>query len=124
LRIKTCELALRRGDMEAARGELAAAMQLAIAIGRPALQFEALLAFGDILIAQGERAAAARMFAFLAGHAEAGAPARDLARERFESLRDGAGRGAPPGIALADLANRIVAERDVGHAPLIAALNS
>jgi predicted ATPase/DNA-binding SARP family transcriptional activator/Tfp pilus assembly protein PilF len=122
LRIKTCEIALRRGDTEAARGELAAAMQLAIAIHRPALQFEGIVAFADILIAQKESAAAARVLAFLAGHAEASAPARDLARERLASLPPGTGGGAPAAIALAELANRIVAERDVGHRPLVAAL--
>jgi hypothetical protein len=97
-------------------------MQLAIAIGRPSLQFEGIIAFADILRAQGETAAAARLLAFLAGHAEAGAPERDLARERLASLPGGAGDRPPAAMALGELANRIVAERDVGHRPLVAAL--
>jgi predicted ATPase/DNA-binding SARP family transcriptional activator len=122
LRIKTCGLALRRGDPEGARAELAAAMQLAIAIGRPSLQFEGVVAFADILLAQGETEAAARVLAFLAGNAQAGAPERDLARGRLAALPPGAGHHRPATIALAELANRIVAERDVGHRPLVAAL--
>ena len=90
-----------------------------IAIGRPSLILSGVAAFADVLGAQGEDGCARRVIAFAAAHPAINATERDHLLTRLA----GATPAPWPGIELGELAHRIVAERDLAHAPLIAALD-
>ena len=77
--------------------------------------------FADVLHAQGEAACARRVLAFAAAHPAINATERDDLLARL--AKDPAPVAPWPGIELGELAHRIVAERDLAHAPLIAALD-
>ncbi len=116
-------LALRRGDLTAARSDLGAALGTAIALGRPSLQAAGISCFAEILAAQGETGSGRLVLAFLAGHPSVSAPERDAIRARLAQWHPAArAMSAWPGIELDELVHRIVVERDLAHAPLIAAL--
>ncbi len=114
-------VAARRGNLDGARARLAAAVQDGIAVGRPSLLLTGVCAFAELLEAQGEPGCARRVLEFAAAHPAIGATERDELRAR---LARGAGQAARPwpGMELGELPQRIVAERDLAHAPLIAAL--
>src|SRR5688500_5497118 len=114
-------VAARRGNLDGARARLAAAVQDGIAVGRPSLLLTGVCAFAELLEAQGEPGCSRRVLEFAAAHPAIGATERDELRAR---LARGAGQAARPwpGMELGELAQRIVAERDLAHAPLIAAL--
>jgi len=123
LRCRTAELALRRGDLGSARAELAAALEIAVAIGRPSLHFSGLSCFAEVLAAQGETGCARRVLAFSAAHPTISALDRDRILEQMERLHAPADEEREwPGLAIDELLLRIVVERDVAHAPLIALL--
>jgi hypothetical protein len=113
-------VATRRGSLDLAREMLATALRDAIAIGRPSLLLTGVAVFADLLEAQGEEERARQVLAFAAAHPAMNATERDDLRARL------AARPATPppwpGMELSELAHRIVAERDLAHAPLIAAL--
>jgi predicted ATPase/DNA-binding SARP family transcriptional activator/Tfp pilus assembly protein PilF len=112
----------KRGELDAARTKLAAAMEAGIAIGRPSLLLTGAFAFAELLAAQGERACARHVLTFAAAHPAVSATERDYILERL-SREPGSGAERPwPGMELLELAQRIVAERDLAHAPLISAL--
>jgi predicted ATPase/DNA-binding SARP family transcriptional activator/Tfp pilus assembly protein PilF len=122
LKLQFTRFALARGELEVARAELAAGMELAIAIGRPTLLIEGILCFGEILARQGEVACAHSVLDFALAHPITGAVERDEL-VRAAARLPAADRRLPwPGLSLDELAHRIVAERDVAYAPLVAAL--
>jgi predicted ATPase len=123
LQTQTAILALRRGDLPAARRDLAGSLQAAVALGRPSLLLGSISVFADVLAAQGEAACARRVFAFIAAHPSIGAPARTAALARLAELPAPAGGDAAwPGIELEDLAMRVAVEGNAAYAPLVAAL--
>ena len=83
-----------------------------------------LLALAELLEAQGQAGAARRVLAFGADEETLSVPDRDELRAAWARRASAAAPADPPwpGIALGDLLQRIVAERVLGHAPLIAAL--
>jgi hypothetical protein len=123
LKLHLARLALRRGDLPAARSELAAAMEIANAIGGPQLRLEGVSCFAEILDAQGESDCARAVLAFAAGHPLLNERERAQLRGRLEHLSPAADTlPAKPGIELDELAHRIVVESSLAHAPLISAL--
>jgi hypothetical protein len=122
LKLQFTRYALARGELDVARAELADGMELAIAIGRPTLLIEGILCFGEILAGQGEVACAHAVLDFALAHPITGAVERDEL-VRAAARLPAADRRLPwPGLSLDELAHRIVVERDVAHAPLIAVL--
>ena len=121
--IKRARLAAQRGNIDAARDALADGLGIALAIGVPSLQFEAVECFAQILEAQDEALCARRVLAYAADHPKASAMVRDAMRRRLET-RPAVANSAPdwPGLELDDLLHRIVVERNIAHAPLIATL--
>ncbi|MBX3637681.1 MAG: tetratricopeptide repeat protein [Rubrivivax sp.] len=129
LRLRLSELALQRADLEAARGELAQAMEIALAIGRPALQMAGIPIFARLLRAQGHAVAAGRLLGVALAHPSALAAERALLRKLAQGwglgaieVPDGvaAGRGGPPDLP--EVLRRIVGEVASAHAALAAAL--
>ncbi len=116
-------LALQRGDLTAARSELAAALGIATAIGVPALQLQGVMCFAEVLAAQGEPECARLVLTFAAAHPSTRAPDRDEFRARLAQW-GAAPSAAPawPGLELDELVHRIVVESSIAHAPLIATL--
>jgi ATP/maltotriose-dependent transcriptional regulator MalT len=99
VRTMLARIALLRGELAAARADLRAALEVALAIGRPSLLSECVSTFADLLAAQGEPDCARRVRDLAAGH-----PAT--------------------GPEMSELANRIVVETPVSHAPLIASMRA
>lgn len=125
LHTQTAILALRRGDLAAARRDLAGSLQGAIALGRPSLMLGSIAVFADVLAAQGEAACARRVLAFVAAHPSIGAAARTTALARWAELPKPSGGEAPwPAIGLEDLALRVIVEGNAAYAPLIATLRA
>ena len=102
---------------------LADGLAIALAIGVPSLQFEAVECFAEILEAQDEASCARRVLAYAADHPTASVMVRDALRRRLETL-PAAANATPawPGLELDDLLHRIVVESNLAHAPLIATL--
>lgn len=124
LRLHFARIAVARGELDVARAELAAAMELAIAIGRPALLFEGVLCLGEIVAAQGEAACAHAVLEFALAHPGTGPLERDELHRALGRLPASDVRLAWPGLSLDELAHRIVVERAVAYAPLIATLRA
>ena len=124
LRLQFTRFALARGELAVARSELATGMELAIAIGRPTLLIEGVVCFGEVLAAQGEAACAHAVLDFAIESPGTGALERDELRRARDRLPPADRRMGWPGFSLEELAHRIVLERDVAHAPLIAALTA
>ncbi len=123
LTFQRSQLAVKQGDLAEARAQLSAGMALAIEVGAPSLHMNGLDAFIDVLVAAGETASARRVAAFAMEHPDA----RALEREHFGARLAALPGGPPvawPGLTLGELAHRLVIERDVAHAPLLAALRS
>jgi predicted ATPase/DNA-binding SARP family transcriptional activator len=118
MKLTLARVAVRRGDLPAARAQLAEALGIANVIGNPSLLIEAVIAFADLLEAQGERDCARLVLAFAADHPLASAPTRQAIRARL-----GPGTApAWPGPALEELAHRIAVEAEAGHAALVSFL--
>ena len=123
VKIKASHLAIRRGDLDAARSVLSDGLKIALAIGVPSLKFDAVNCFAEILQAQGEASCARQVLAFAANHPAAARLYQDAARERLDKLHAAAGADSNwPELELEDLLHRIVAESNLAHAPLIATL--
>jgi len=122
--LQTARLAVRRGELDAARSALADGLGLATTLGLLSLKFDAFVCFAEILEAQGETGCARRILAFGADHPAASALTRDDLRQRL-AQRPGADDppSAWPGIELDELIHRIVVESHIAHAPLIATLH-
>ncbi len=125
LKLQTAGIALRLGDLPAARIDLADSLELAIAMDRPSLQFSGVACFAEILAAQGEPDCARRVLAFAAGHPAISVPDREAALARLAHLPAPAHvEPAWPGLELDELVHRIVVERPVAHAPLLALMRA
>ena len=86
VKIKASHLAVRRGDIDAARSVLGDGLRIALAIGAPSLKFDAVNCFAEILQAQGEASCARRVLAYAADH-----PA---AARLYQELREAARQAA------------------------------
>jgi tetratricopeptide (TPR) repeat protein len=125
IKLQRMRLALQRRDLAAARVDLAEGMTLASALGRPSLKLAGVSSFADLLEAQGETEGACRVLAFAAEQPAMEASERAHILERLARLRAGEDAGAAwPAMELDELADRIVAEAELGHAPLIAELRA
>ena len=115
-------LALRRGDRVAARSGLADALEIAVALGRPALKLAGVRCFADVLEADGEALCAMQLLAYVADHPATQAIERSDLLARIGKLQGGGRAASPMRLELDALVHRIVVERDLAHRPLIAAL--
>lgn len=123
LKLQFVRLALRRNDLIAARADLSASLELALAVGRPALLVEGVTCFAEILVAQGEPACACSVAAFAADHPGTGAPERDELLKAMAQWSSKEAAPAPwPDLELDELVHRIIVESNIAYAPLIAAL--
>jgi tetratricopeptide (TPR) repeat protein len=122
LKLLFAQVALRRSDLAAVRAELAAALEIAIVIGRPALLVSGVTCFADLLAAQGETDCARRTLTLAADHPSTSDAQRAENRARLAQLPPATGTDSTTGIAFDELVHRIVVERDIAHAPLIAVL--
>jgi len=126
IRLVFVQIAVRQGDLAAARRALSESLEVAIAIARPLSILAAIAIFTDVLARQGERRAAARLLRFAAAHPAMSEQGRSQLQPRLDALADAdAGAAEPvwPGPPLDALARRIVAESDAGHALLAAELS-
>jgi predicted ATPase/Tfp pilus assembly protein PilF len=119
--ITLARVALRRGDAAAAHAELGAAAGQANATGEPTLQLAVVLCWADVVAAAGDVPSAHRVLAAVSGHPLASEGQRREARRRL-GVHDVPKDGAPQGLDLAALVQRIESESGIAHAPLIAAL--
>ncbi len=95
-------------------------LELALAIGRPLSLLAAIAIFTDLLAAQGERRAAARLLRFAMSHPAMTVQGRHQLQPRLDALADAdPGDADPPwpGPPLDELARRIVAETPAGTPP-------
>lgn len=123
LRFQFVRFALRRRDVNAARSELRSGMELAIAVGRPALLVEGAVCLAEILAAQDDVSSARAVMSFAAEHPATAPLERDELHRALARLPATDEAQAPwPGLSLEELAHRVVVESDIAHAPLIAAL--
>jgi predicted ATPase/DNA-binding SARP family transcriptional activator len=123
LELHRARVALRRGELERAREALALAIGIAAQVGVPSLKSGALLCFAELLEAQGHADAARRVLAFAVEHPATLPADRDQLRAEWAKRAAAFPADPPwPGLALDELIDRIVAERDSAHAALVAAL--
>jgi predicted ATPase/DNA-binding SARP family transcriptional activator/Tfp pilus assembly protein PilF len=123
LRFQFARFALLRSALGAARAEIRVGMELAIAIGRPALLMEGVACLAEILAAQGETVCARSVLHFAMDHPVTAPLERDVLQRALARLPAAEQAQAPwPGLSLEELAHRIVVESDVAYVPLIAAL--
>jgi predicted ATPase/Tfp pilus assembly protein PilF len=119
LRQQLAHIAVLHGDGNEARAQLAESLA-AQGFGRASLLLNGAICFARLLAAEGRREAARQVLTFAIA-APGMAPL-----QRDEALALLAEWGGPacdwPGWTLDELTHRIVAERDVQHAPLIAGL--
>jgi tetratricopeptide (TPR) repeat protein len=123
LLLQRARIAVRRGDLVGARSALAQALAGATAIGMPSLQSDAVLCFAELLEAQGQAALARRVLAFAMEHPATLPADRNALRAQWERRVAATPEDPPwPGMGRDELLQRIVAEHEVAHAPLIGAL--
>ncbi|MGZ9076184.1 MAG: hypothetical protein ACXW13_10465, partial [Burkholderiaceae bacterium] len=115
-------LALRRKDLPAARDHLRVALEIAISIQRPALMIEGVACFAALLAAEGHVSCARSVATFVLSHPGIGAPERMDVADAMKTWPVVDEDKVPWAGTLEELAQRIVVETDVTHAPLIAAL--
>ncbi|HUG24466.1 BTAD domain-containing putative transcriptional regulator [Piscinibacter sp.] len=121
----SARVSVREGDLAQARAALAEGLSTAVALGAPSLLAPGLLAFAELLDAQGHHALARRCLAFFSELSDLPQSDRDEMRAllaRWGGLPRGA--TAWPGMALPELLQRIVNEAPQLHAPLIALLET
>lgn len=119
-RMRLAQVATRRGELATARSELGEGLALARAINREQLMVAGASCFADLLAAQGEHDCARQVLGFVVDHPATAAADREEMRARLAAWPGTTAR-APgwPGLALADLVDRIVAEASAAHAPLL-----
>ena len=125
LKLMFVRLALRRGDREAARSDLAASLGIAILVGRPLHLLAGVACFAEVLEAQGDSDCARRILVFASNHPSTSAAQRAEIRARLAQFPATANaEPAWPGLELEldELVHRIVVESNIAYAPLIAAL--
>ena len=121
--LQLARLAIRRSNLAAARAALATGARTTIALGMPSLVALALLAFAELLEAQQEPSCARRVLTFAVDHPSMTTMDRDELRTEW-ARRAASTRPDPPwpGMELDELLHRVVSERELAHAPLIAAM--
>jgi tetratricopeptide (TPR) repeat protein len=123
LKFDFVHFALERRDLKTARAEIAAALTIATAIGRPTLQVAGVAWFAEILAAQGELDCACQVLKFAIDHPSTHAPAQAEYRARLAQWNCASPTSFPPDVlAFDELVHRIAAEADIDHAPLVATL--
>ncbi len=123
MKLLLARVAVRRSELGAARAATAANTRLAVVLGSPSLYAVVLLVFAELLEAQGERAAARQVLAFAAAHPTITTSDRDDLRAEWAGRTSATVLDPPwPAITLDELLHRIVAEAEVAHGQLIAAL--
>lgn len=122
LKVQLARLATRRRELGLARTLLAGGAELALSLGAQSVKPAVLLGWAELLEAQGHPDAARRVLAFAANEASLSAPDRDELRAAWARSASPATVDPPaPGMTLEELLQRIVIERDLAYAPLIAA---
>lgn len=114
--------ALRRRELDAARAYLRTAVELAIALRRPALLVEGASRFAELLAIEGEIGPAHAVAAFIGQHPSTDAPEREQLQAALASWPAPDPLPPWPGLTLDELLHRIVMETDSAHRPLIALL--
>lgn len=118
-------LSVREGDLARARVALAEGVSTAVTLGAPSLLVPGLLAFAELLDAQGHPVLARRCLAFFGGLLDLPQCDRD---EMLALLAHWGGlprdASAWPGMALPELLQRIVTEAPQRHAALISLLET
>jgi predicted ATPase/DNA-binding SARP family transcriptional activator len=125
MRSHVARVSVQEGDLAQACTALADGLTAAAALGAPSLLSPGLVAFAELLDAQGHHALARRCLAFFGEVADLPRSDRDemlALLARWGGLPHDA--AAWPGMALAELLQRIVAEAPQRHAPLIAVLDT
>jgi predicted ATPase/DNA-binding SARP family transcriptional activator len=118
-------IGVRRGTFDDARRALAAGLDLALALGTPGLQSVSLVAFAELLHAQGDAVGARRVLTFSVQHPAISMPDRADMRALLAQWGPPSDDDAAwPGLALDELLRRVVAETDLAHAPLRSLLNT
>jgi len=123
LQVQLARTSARDGDLALARRELAAASAAALELGTPWVKAAALLGLAEVLDAQGQRGAARQVLAAGVDEAAFSEPDRDELRAEW-ARRAEAAAGVPAGWTADTLLQRVVAERDLGFAALVVALQS
>jgi len=123
LRIQRSRLAAEAGDLESARSELAAAMDLALSMDRPALQLDGVCVLAEVLERQGDRDCAAAVLRFAAEHPSLGIPDREALRAQLHA-RGNAEVRLPSEVDLRGLTHRIVVEAKSAYASLVAVVRA
>lgn len=123
LKVQLARLATRRGELDLARSLLSGGAESALTLGAQFVTAAVMLGWAELLEAQGHADTARRVLAFAADAPTLSAPDRDELRTAW-ARRATPATVDPPwiGMALDELLQRIVMERDVSHVPLIAAL--
>jgi predicted ATPase/DNA-binding SARP family transcriptional activator len=123
LKVQLARLATRRGELDLARSLLSGGAESALTLGAQFVTAAVMLGWAELLEVQGHSDAARRVLAFAAEAPTLSAPDRDELRTAW-ARRASPATVDPPwvGMALDELLQRIVTERDVSHVPLIAAL--
>ena len=116
IRLLLVQIAIRHDDLAAARQALRESLELALAIGRPLSLLAAMTVFSDLLAAQGERRAAARLLRFAARHPERTTEGRHQPAP-LRALADTDGRRRRRARAAAGDWRAIVAETPPGTLP-------
>ncbi|MFO1327867.1 MAG: BTAD domain-containing putative transcriptional regulator [Rubrivivax sp.] len=126
LQVQLARLALRRQDLPLAHHLLADGADLATATGAQLIVPALLVGLAELLEARHAPDAARRVLAFGAGHATLSVPDREelQAQRARRGGADGDDEQGWPGWDLDELLRRIASERDMAHAPLIAALQT
>lgn len=118
-------VSVREGDLPAARAALAEGLAMAVTLGAPSLLTPGLLAFAELLDAQGHHLPARRCLDFFGELPDLSRSDRDemqVLLARWGGLPVDA--AAWPGMALAELLQRIATEAPQQHAALIALLDT
>jgi predicted ATPase/DNA-binding SARP family transcriptional activator len=123
LKVQLARVAARRGELASARSLLADAAMMAVALGAQSVKPAVVQAFAELLEAQGQPGVARRVLGFAAAEPSLSAPDRDELMAAWTRRAAPAVADPPwPGWSLAELMQRISAEAEHAHAPLIAAL--
>lgn len=124
LKVQLARLATRRGELDGACSLLCDGAELALTLGAQSVKPAVLLAWAELLEGQGHANAARRVLAFAADEPTLSAPDRDELRAAWALRASPAAADPPwPGMAVDELLQRIVIEREISHAPLIATLS-
>lgn len=125
LKVQLARLAARRGELPLAHALLAEGAELALTLGAQSVKPAVLLGWAELLEAQGQAGAARRVLAFAADEPTLSAPDRDELRAAWARRASPATQDPPwPGMGVDELLQRIVIEREIAHAPLIATLRA